>query len=103
MFAKLSIQIQIDEVAYTKIQSLLQREKPNEIKAVDNLIKDNFKQLITLEDDMEKPKEITDIKGKHLMKKRNCKSLKSSTKNKNWRITYFLVDKLVKELLDELD
>ena len=45
MFAKLSIQIQIDEVAYTKIQSLLQREKPtpNEIKVlVDNLIKDNF-------------------------------------------------------------
>ena len=48
MFAKLSIQIQIDEVAYTKIQSLLQREKPtpNEIKVlVDNLIKDNFKRV----------------------------------------------------------
>ena len=48
MFAKLSIQIQIDEIAYTKIQSLLQREKPtpNEKKVlVDNLIKDNIKRV----------------------------------------------------------
>ena len=44
----MNVPIQIDEVRYTQIQSLLQREKPtpNEIKVlVDNLIKDNFKRV----------------------------------------------------------
>ena len=48
MFQRMNIPIQIDEVRYTQIQSLLQKEKPNtnDIKKLfDDLLNDNFKRV----------------------------------------------------------
>ncbi len=46
MFQKIRIQVEIDEVKYTKIQSLLQKEKPTQpdIRLLyDKLLLDNFR------------------------------------------------------------
>ena len=46
MFQRINVQVMIDEVKYTKIQSLLQKEKPspNDIKLlIDKLLLDNFR------------------------------------------------------------
>jgi len=46
MFQKIRIQVEIDEVKYTKIQSLLQKDKPTQpdIKLlIDKLLLDNFR------------------------------------------------------------
>ena len=48
MFQRMNVPIQIDEVRYTQIQSLLQKEKPNtnDIKKLfDDLLNDNFKRV----------------------------------------------------------
>ena len=46
MFQKITIQVEIDEGKYTKIQSLLQKDKPTQpdIKLlIDKLLLDNFR------------------------------------------------------------
>ncbi len=48
MFQRIRLQVEIDEVKYTKIQSLLQKEKPSPSdmkKLVDNLIIGNFRRV----------------------------------------------------------
>ena len=48
MFQRMNVPIQIDEVRYTQIQSLLQKEKPNtnDIKKLfDDLLNDNIKRV----------------------------------------------------------
>ena len=46
MFQKIIIQVEIDEVKYTKIQSLLQKDKPSQLDIkllIDKLLLDNFR------------------------------------------------------------
>ena len=93
MFQRMNVPIQIDEVRYTQIQSLLQKEKPNtnDIKKLfDDLINDNFKRTNNVRRwyGKETKKEFTDVQSGSITEREPPENMKrvwrNSYKNKSW-------------------